>query len=349
MGKGLFVLACLYTLVVAKEFLLPLALGVMVFFLLHPAVRGLKKVRIPESAGAALVLVGLVAAVALTVYALSFPAAAWVARAPQGVRRLEVKLRPLAQRIRSLTRTAAEMEKIAAVGETPVPEVQIKEPSFRETVLVRMQSFLGGAVIALTLVYFLLISGDKFLHKVVKTLLRIQDDRAVDMAREMEKQISEYLLLTSLINLGFGILVAGVLWLLGLPNPIMWGAVAAVTNFIPYLGGLVCTVVLALAAILTYDSLWQALLVPTVFWVLNTLEGYMITPLLMGKRFTLDPVVLFVALLFWWYVWGIAGALLAVPMMAAFKIVCERVEGLERLAVLLGEESPSGPVAARGE
>ena len=135
-------------------------------------------------------------------------------------------------------------------------------------------------------------------------------------------------------------MVAVALWLMGMPNPVLWGATAAVTNFIPYLGSLICTVVIALAAILAFDDIWKALLVPAVFFLINTLEGYVITPLIMGRRFTLDPALLFVGLLFWWFVWGTPGALLAVPMMAAFKIFCERVEGLQPIAAFLGGDEP---------
>jgi predicted PurR-regulated permease PerM len=128
-----------------------------------------------------------------------------------------------------------------------------------------------------------------------------------------------------------------------MPNPVLWGVTATVTNFIPYLGGLICTVVIALAAILAFDDIWKALLVTGVFFVINSLEGYVITPLIMGRRFTLDPALLFVGLLFWWFVWGTPGALLAVPMMVAFKIFCDRVESLQPIAAFLGDDEADAP------
>ena len=217
----------------------------------------------------------------------------------------------------------------------------MKDAGIGTTVLGGMQSFLGGAAIVLTLVYFLLASGETVLRKIVHASPRLADrQRAVDIAREMEQQISSYLLTTTLINLAMGSVVAVALWLMGMPNPVLWGATAAVTNFIPYLGALICTAVIGLAAILAFDDIWKALLVPTVFFVINTLEGYVITPLIMGHRFTLNPALLFVGLLFWWFVWGTPGALLAVPMMVAFKIFCERVESLQPLAAFLGDDEP---------
>jgi predicted PurR-regulated permease PerM len=347
---GLFVLACLYTLAVARPFLLPLAVGLIAYFLLRPVVRMLRRARIPEPLGAALVLVALACVLAAGLYALSWPAADWVSRAPQSLRRVEARVRPLTSRLQRLGRTAAEVEKIAEVGSPDTPQVEIREASLGATVFGGMQSFLGNGLIILTLLYFLLASGDTFVHKVVESLPRLEDRRrAKEIARQMEWQISQYLLLTTVINIGFGAVVGGALWLLGMPNPLLWGAVAAVTNFVPYLGALVCLGVLTLAAVATYENLWAAAAVPLVFFALNTIEGYVVTPVLMGRRFTLDPAVLFVGLLFWWYVWGIPGALLAVPMMAAFKIVCEQVEPLQGLAVFLGEdgqavrETPAGP------
>jgi predicted PurR-regulated permease PerM len=340
---GLFVLACLYTLRTARDFLLPLVVGVMLYFLLVPLVRRLKRAGLPEAAGSAVVVLSLLLVVGLGAYALSWPASTWMARAPDGLRRVEEKLKPVLRSVEKLTRTAQQVEEFTA-GATPgaaAPEVKVKEPSIGTTVLGGMQSFLGGAAIVLTLVYFLLASGDGLVRKIVAASPRLADrQRSVDIVHEMEQQISSYLLVTTLINLGMGAVVAVALWLMGMPNPVLWGVTAAVTNFIPYLGGLICTGVIALAAILAFDDIWKALLVPLVFFLINTLEGYVITPQIMGRRFTLDPALLFVGLLFWWFVWGTPGALLAVPMMAAFKIFCERVESLQPIAAFLGGDEP---------
>jgi predicted PurR-regulated permease PerM len=337
--NGLFVLACIYTLRVAREFFLPLALGLVLYFVLLPAVRALRRLHIPESVGAGLILSALMVGLALGAYALSWPAATWMARAPESLRQVETRLRPLAQRVARLSRTADEMEKMTIGGAAAATEVHVKQPGFSALVFGGMQSLLGGTVIVLTLVYFLLGSGDLFLRKIVQALPRLNDrKRAVEIAREMEKQISSYLFYTTFLNVVFGAAVGLVLWAMGMPNPALWAVVAAVTKYVPYLGGLVCTVVLGLAALLAFEDPWRALMVPTVFLVADTLHGNFILPALMGKRFTLNTSVLFVGLLFWFYLWGVAGALLAVPMMVALRIVCERVEGLRRIALFLGED-----------
>jgi predicted PurR-regulated permease PerM len=337
---GLFVLASVYTLALARAFLIPLAVGVMLYFLLRPPVRALKQARVPEPAGAALVLLALVSAVGVGVYALSWPAAAWAARAPESITRVQTKLSPLARRVQRLTRTAEEMQRITDVGGGPAsatPRVQIKEPSVGALFVGGMQSFLAGTVVVLTLVYFLLAEGDELMRRVVAGLPRLKDrESAVVIAREMERQLSAYLFFTTVLNVAFGIFIALVMWGLGMPNPALWGVVAGVTKFIPYLGGLLCTVVLALASMLTFDQIGWALLVPGVFLVIDTIHGNVVMPVLLGKRFTLDPAMLFVGLFFWWFVWGTGGALLAVPIMSAVRIFCEHIDGLERFAALLG-------------
>ena len=217
--------------------------------------------------------------------------------------------------------------------------MQVKQVSLVSTVFGGMQSFVGGTIIVLTLVYFLLGSGDHFLRTMVRALPRLNDrKRAVEIARELQRQVSGYLFYTTFLNVVFGVGVGLMLWALRMPNPTLWAVVAAVTKFVPYLGGVVCAVVLGLAAAVAFEDPWRALLIPGAFLVVDTIHGNLILPALMGRRFTLNTSVLFVGLLFWWYMWGVAGALLAVPMMVAFRIVCERVDGLQRVALFLGDD-----------
>lgn len=116
----------------------------------------------------------------------------------------------------------------------------------------------------------------------------------------------------------------------------LWGVVAAVLNYVPYVGALVNIVILAVAAVLTFDSVGRALVVPAVFLGINLVEGNLITPAIQGRRMSLNPVALFVGFTFWWYIWGIPGAIMAVPMMATFKIVCDHIEGLRPVGEFLG-------------
>ena len=191
------------------------------------------------------------------------------------------------------------------------------------------QSVLAGAVVMLILLYFLLASGDLFLRKLVRVLPKLSDKkRAIEIARQTERHVSTYLATVTLINMGLGLAVALAMKLVGMPNPVLWGVTAGLLNYIPYLGPIVTAGVLTLVAVLSFDELGRALIVPALYMVINGLEGYLVTPTLLGRRLTLNPVVIFTGLIFWGWLWGIPGALLAVPILATFKIFCDHIPPL---------------------
>jgi predicted PurR-regulated permease PerM len=191
--------------------------------------------------------------------------------------------------------------------------------------------------VVIVLLYFLLASGDLFLRKLIKVLPTFKDKkRAVEIAREVESNISTYLFTVTLINAGVGVAVGVGVWLLKMPNPVLWGVIACVLSYIPYLGALVGVGILGLAALLVFDDLGHALAVPAVYLAVSFVEGNFITPLVLGRRLTLNPVVIFVGILFWFFLWGIPGALLAVPTLAVFKIVCDHVDTLAPVGEFFG-------------
>jgi predicted PurR-regulated permease PerM len=185
----------------------------------------------------------------------------------------------------------------------------------------------------LILLYFLLAYDGVFLGKLIKLLPTLSDKkRAVLIAHEIEAQISRYLFTVTLINLCLGTAVGTAVGLLGLPNPMMWGALVAGLNFVPYLGALTGIILMTLGAALSFSSLSYALIFPGVYFLLATLEGNFITPFVMGRSLTLNPVLVLLSLMFWGWMWGIAGILLAVPILATFKIFCSHIEQMEPLA-----------------
>jgi predicted PurR-regulated permease PerM len=199
-------------------------------------------------------------------------------------------------------------------------------------------ALLSSIGVILFLTYFLLASGDLFLQKLVGVLPQLKDKKtAVRIVRDTQTQISRYLVTTTMINTGVGIATGIALGLVGMPNPVLWGVVAALLNFVPYIGGLVNTIILTLAAFLTFDDVSQALLVPVIFTAVNILEGNLITPMVLGRRMRLNTVAVFIGLIFWWYLWGIPGAILAVPMMATIKIACDHIAALAPVGEFLAE------------
>jgi predicted PurR-regulated permease PerM len=337
---GLFILATLYTLHFARDFLLPIVLALFLDFLLRPIVRVLSGIRVPEAIGAGLVLLTVFGVIGYAGYQLSGPAAGWIARAPESFTRVEAKLRTLRRPMQQVTQAAERVEEATTLGSqgTKVQQVQIQGPSLVKQLFGGTSAFLTSLMVVLFAAYFLLAAGDLFLQKLVTSLPQFRDKRtAVLIARETEAQISGYLVTVTAINIGMGLVTGLAMWVLGMPNPTLWGVVAGVLNFVPYIGGMVNLVILALAAILTFDSLGRALLIPGAFLVINIIEGNVVTPMILGRRMRLNTVAVFLGLLFWWYIWGIPGAIIAVPLLAATKIVSDHVQVLRPVGEFLGE------------
>lgn len=340
--SGLFLLGCLYTLVVARDFLMPLTLGLMLSFLFRPVVRALRRLGLPEPLGAAAVVAVLLGGTALGLYSLARPTAEWLARAPETLKHVEAKARVVLQPVAKVQQTAEQVERIATLSGRKPPAVAVAEEGWGRALFGGLHTLAGGVVTVFSLLYFLLAAGDTLLRKIVRALSGLrQKKNAVEIAREIERNVSSYLYVSTVINVFFGVAVWLAMWALGLPNPALWAVLAAVTSFIPYVGGVVCAVALALAALLTFDSWAWIAAVPVTFLVLDTVKGYVVTPLLTGRLLTLDPAVLLIGLLFWWWVWGLMGAVLAVPMMSTLRIFCGHIHRLAPVAELLGDERAS--------
>jgi predicted PurR-regulated permease PerM len=171
----------------------------------------------------------------------------------------------------------------------------------------------------------------------VTILPRLEDKKmAVDISRQMEADISMYLFTVTIISVGEGAAVGLAMYFIGLPNPLLWGVMAGILNFIPYLGSLVGVVVLTLVALLSFESIGHILLVPAAYLVIDFVEAYLVSPFVLSKRLTLNPVVLLIWLLFWGWLWGAAGALMAIPLLASFKIVCDHIEALQPVGEFIG-------------
>jgi predicted PurR-regulated permease PerM len=266
----------------------------------------------------------------------------WAASAPQTLAAARGKMTKLLKPMERFSRTAEQMESAtsgagAGAASTAPREVVVRGPSLISRLFGTTQRFLTGAVQVVILLYFLLAAGDLFLQKLVKVLPAQGDKRkAVEIARATESSISTYLLTMAAVNVTEGVVVGIVMYLLGMPNPALWGALVVLFEFIPYLGPAVMAVILAIAAITTFDSTGHAMLVPAVYLAINLIQGNLVTPMLLGQRLALNPVAIFVGLGFWYAVWGIPGAFLAVPILAALKILCDHVESLASFGEFLG-------------
>lgn len=335
---GLLVLAFFYTLYFARAFFVPIVFAILLDILLSPLVRALKRMRVPEPAGAAVVLGGLVLAIGVTIYSLAEPTRGWLAKAPATIAKTRDELRQLRRPVEQVKRTAEQVEEATSVaGESAAREVVVRGPSLGQRLFGTTQSIVTGALEVGILLYFLLAAGDLFLQKLIKVLPQLRDKkRAVTIARESEASVSAYLFIMTLLNLAEGVVVAAAMALLGVPNPVLWGVLAVVLEYIPYVGAAILTGILAVVGLTVFDNLWQALLVPAVYVAINFVQGNFAVPMVLGRRLTLNPVAIFVGLLFFWWIWGVAGAFLAVPILATFKIFCDHIEPLAPVGEFLG-------------
>jgi predicted PurR-regulated permease PerM len=321
-----------------RAMLLPLVLALLLSYLLTPVVRGLARIRVRPPLGAAIVLLSLIGLVVYGVSRLAEPAAGWIEKAPYSLQQLKQKLLPLKKPMEKVAEASGEIDKLTTTEpEAAKPQtVVIKRNALAETFFSQTPEFLASAVVMLILLYFLLASDGIFLSKIIKLNSRLEDKkRALSIMRQIEAHISRYLLTITLINIGLGLAVGITVHFLGLRNPIMWGVMVAALNFVPYLGALTGIICMTLGAVLSFDSLSYAMAFPASYLLLATLEGNFITPLVLGRSLTLNPVVILVALTFWGWMWGISGMILAVPMLAAFKIFCDHLEPMAPIGEFL--------------
>jgi predicted PurR-regulated permease PerM len=319
---------------------MPIVLSLLLSFLLSPMVRGLAWLRLPEPVGAAVVLLGIVGLIVLGSYVLWEPASRWVQQLPQYMSQMEAKIRAVKQSVEELSEATEQVEKMTEMEKDAAQstlKVEAPRPSLTGTVFNQTLNLLATVGAVTILLYFLLASGDLFLLKLVRVLPRFEDKKiAVTIVHEVQHDISHYLLTITLINIGLGVATSITMFWLGMPNPLLWGVMAASFNFIPYLGAVASAVILTLVALFTFEELVRILPVPGVFLVLTALEGGFVTPAIVGRRLTLNPVAIFIWLTFWGWLWGVPGMLLAVPMLAILKIICDHIQPLNPVGEFLG-------------
>ena len=332
--KGLFVLALFYTFYFARSLLLPIVLALLLSLILYPAVRALKRVGVPEPAGGAVIVIALTGLLILGIAQLFEPASEWIGTMPRITEQIERKLGTVRKSVQEMTKAAEKVEALTNVeGQAKRPQQVVqKPPSLISRIWGGAQSFLISASATLVLLYFILASGDMFLRKVVRVLPTLQDKKtAVHMARTIQSAIGRYLFTVTCINAALGVVVAVAMHLIGMPNALLWGVMVALFNYVPYVGAAVSGTILTIVAFLTFDQLGDVLLVPLVYFTLETIEGHFITPILTGRSLTLNPVMIFVSMLLWAWLWGAVGALMAVPILMTLKIFCDHIPALDAI------------------
>ncbi len=352
----LTVLAVFYTLYAAAEILLPFLLALVLTLLLSPLKRFLTdRLRLPAMLAALLLIVALFALLMGALAALSVPASTWIGKAPQSLQELQHRLGgALGQPIAFVRHGMDQFQSV----------MQSQPPQGQQTVAVQQQSGLGGVGLTILqgtraalgqvftlaiMLFFLLSAGDSLLRRLVEILPTFQEKRrAVEIALEIERNISGYLLTITAMNLLVGIANGVSMWAQGMPDPLLWGTVAFLLNYVPILGPFTGVVIFFFVGLFSKPALWQAFLPALIYLGVHVLEGETFTPMLLARRFTLNPVLVILSLFFWDWLWGVPGAFLSVPLLAILKIVADRVPGLAPLGHLVGGSPRGGGSVAAG-
>ena len=340
MLAGLFVIAALYAFRFARPFLVPIVLAVLFALLLSPVVGWLRKFRLPEPIGAALVMVVLLSGLGIGVNLLAAPASDWLDKAPASFRVIDAKLRKLKQPVADVQRAAEKLEAITRVAEAGKSrEVVVHEPGLGAALASQAPYLIAGFISTAVLLYFLLASGDLFLRKTIRLIPSLRNKiHAVEVGREIQHELGHYFFTVTLINAALGVATTIAMHLLGMPNPLLWGAMAMLLNYIPYLGPTTSLVILGVAAAVTFDDVSRIWPVPAVFLALVLLEGQLIQPVIVGRSLRLNPVMIFIAFLLLGWLWGIAGMFVAVPILVTLKVICDHVARFAALGEYLGRD-----------
>ncbi len=362
----LTVIAAILMLQYSQSVLVPIVLGVLISYALAPIVAGLERVHIGRGAGAGIAVLLLVGALGLGVYTLTDQAMSIVSSVPPAAQRIRDRLRERQQTqgsggaLQKVQEAATEIDKAAQEASAPTPaeqavarrvkeqtgvqKVEVVQPAFRASDYlwsggVGLLGFAGQFVLVLFLVYFFLVTGDLYKRKVVKIAgpTLSQKKITVQILDDINLQIASFMRVQVLTSLLVAVATAIALWWFGVNQYIVWGLLAGIFNSIPYLGPVIVTGGLGIVTFMQFDSLLTTAYVCGVAFAITSLEGFLLTPVLMGRAAQMNPVAIFVGLLFWSWVWGIWGTVLAVPMLMMVKAICDHVEDLQPIGELLGE------------
>ncbi|MDQ8187400.1 AI-2E family transporter [Pelagicoccus sp. SDUM812002] len=327
------------TLYIARGFLLPVFAALLISYTLVPAVRLLCHFHIPRVLAAFVVVAVAFSAAIYSLVALSGPAVAWLEKAPESFDKLSELTEVLKRPVENVNAATEQLNEMTKGDERKRPlVVRLEDSSIGDLILSQTPIVIGAAISTLILLFFLLAFGNVLLKRIVEISPRLSDKkRTVDIARKIESSVSRYLVTVLAINVCLGCCVALSLHLLDFADPIFWGVMATTFNFIPYLGAVAGVCLLTFASMSTSGDLEYALLCPAVYFVLTLIEGNLVTPFILGQSFTVNPIFIILVLLFLGWLWGIPGAIMAVPLLVVLKSAAQEFESTRSIAVLLSK------------
>jgi len=335
---GLFFYASVFALSYAKDFLVPIVLAYLLAMVFGPIRRFFDRRGIPSALTSLVIVLVLLVGFLSLLGALAVPVSGWMERAPQIQHDIQSKLSSISQTFSGVFDAARRVSEITKSHSAGVQQVEVNDANYLANVALFAPAAMAQFVFTLILLLFLLASGDMFYEKLVNVLPTFGDKkRAMRIAHDIERKLSSYLLTITLINAGLGLAVAVLLWAVGMPSPIVFGVLAFLLNYVPYLGALAGIVVSMSVALVSFDGPGWSLVVGAIYLGLATVEGQLISPYFVGRTLRLNTVVVFIAVSFWAWLWSAVGMLVAVPLLVAINTFCEHIDGLSGLGKFLSE------------
>lgn len=347
---GIFLILFGGMLYLTASFILPVVFALLFALVLSPIVRFFRRrLKVPEPITAIFLVLGTLFGLTAMFYALSDPLTQIVRNAPTYAQAVDEEVSSVREQFSRLTRIRSGAEDASAIT-VPQDEVQgpqqdeprevvVRSPTLLDTAANSAPQMLAGIGFALIFLFFLLASGDLFHQKLVQSMPTFSDKkRALSIAHEIEKELSRYLFTITLINIGLGVAVGFSLWLVNMPTPAVFGALATVLNFIPYIGAIVGMALVGVIALAEFGDVTAALIPVLVYFACTSLEGQFLTPLIVGRRLEMNAAAVFLSVAFWGWIWGVTGMFLAVPIMVGVKILANYVDSLQPLGNFLASD-----------
>ena len=333
---GLFLIAAMAVFVYAKAVLMPVFFAFLLALTFSPVRRAASKIGVPAGLSAALIVAGLLALVVAGIIGLSAPIRSYVEDGPALLEQAEDKIRMISSTVSTVAEAGEQLEEVAATGDGDAQTVVIDEPGAIAKLAGEAPAVLAQIVLSLALLFFILASGDMFYEKIVHSVPRFKEKRrAVQIIYDVEAKISRYFFTITIINAGLGVCIGLAMWALGMPNPILFGVLAFVFNFVPYVGAVAGVGLAFIVGLLALDTVGQALLAGAIYFSLTSLEGQFVTPYAVGKSLKLNTVAVFLAVALWAWLWSVIGMIVAMPILIALRVFSEHIPTLNGLGDFL--------------
>jgi predicted PurR-regulated permease PerM len=337
---GLLALGALAAAYIAAEIVLPILLAFVLNLVFRPVLRLLLRARLPQPLAALIIVLSLVALFIVVAVLLSGPVSNWIGKLPETLPRIEQRLNFMSRPINSLHGALEHLQGLAVGGagaQQRAAQGATQGTPLPQKVLAQVWTVAAGAFTTLVALFFILVSGETFLRRLVEILPRFKNKRqVVDISQEIEDDLSVYLGTITMMNAAVGIATGTVAGLCGLGDPLLWGILAFLLNYVPILGPTAGVITFFIAGLVTLDPLWLAFVPAGLYILIHVAEGETITPMLLARRFTVNPVLVMIGVFFWYWMWGVVGAILATPLLAITKIVCDRIEPLQPVGHFIG-------------